>query len=175
MRISGQTSGTSEFTLDIRSYQFPNAVARDDQDWDPEWLHVEGSVSTPKGHWKFSDACLTTFELETLAHWFRDLAAGKAPAAVDFTEPNLRFARQDESVVIWFSQEASPPWATEDERFGDGVPVLFQFRKEEIDIATLSMAELVMKFPMRNGFVLGSDSPPERPAEERASWWQFWK
>ena len=114
--------------LDVVGYQFAS-VANDG--WDSEWLQVSGRAQCSRGQWKFYDPCLTTFELERLASWLRNLPAGGPDREIGFTEPNLRFEHVEEVagnvLYIYLSQEASPPWAIDDERFGDGYALHIPF------------------------------------------------
>jgi hypothetical protein len=139
----------SRIELDIRNYQFGNAAH---DGWDSEWLQVAGRIECPRGRWKFVDPCLTTFELASLALWLRGLPH-PVRQSIEFTEPSLRFEHVNESnggaLRVHFSQEASPPWATEDERFGDGYAVQIPFESISFDEAARAVEQLCQKFPER--------------------------
>jgi hypothetical protein len=140
----------SRIELDIVGYQF--ASARCDR-WDSEWLQVSGRVESPRGRWTFSDPCLTTFELKGLASWLRKLSAGDANRELGFTEPNLRFVHVEEAagnaLSVWLSQEASPPWATEAERFGEGFALQIPFVSVSFLDAAEAVERLCQKYPER--------------------------
>lgn len=138
----------SRIELDVHSYQFGN-VARDG--WDSEWLQVAGRAECPRGRWKFADPCLTTFELASLASWFRE--ALQAAPSIGFTEPSLRFERIEEAncglLRVHLSQEVSPPWATEEERFGDGYALHFPLASINFNEAARAVEQLCKRFPER--------------------------
>jgi hypothetical protein len=139
----------SRIELDILNYQFGNPAH---DGWDSEWLQVAGRVECSRGRWNFVDPCLTTFELASLASWFREFPRPVQPS-IEFTEPNLRFERVNESngdvLRVHFSQEASPPWATESERFGDGYALQIPFASISFDEAARAVEQLCQRFPER--------------------------
>jgi hypothetical protein len=89
-------------SVDVRpvAYQFdlPPAVASG-QDWDANWLMIQGDVRTADGRqWTFSDPCLTTWEARSLSSWLHAVATrNDAPEdqSIVFTEPNLAFGVTD--------------------------------------------------------------------------------
>jgi hypothetical protein len=117
-------NGNTWFELDVVGYQFPDAEL---DGWDSEWLRFAGVVSCDRGKWEFSDPCLTTFELKALADWLRSSPNEASGKAIGFIEPNLSFARAGlaEGLVISFAQESAPPWATEQEKYGEGFSIAF--------------------------------------------------
>jgi hypothetical protein len=140
----------SRIELDVVGYQFAS-VAHDG--WDSEWLQISGRAESPRGRWRFIDPCLTTFEMKALASWLRDLAAGGRNHELTFTEPNLRFERVEEDagdfLYVWLSQEASPPWATEAERFGDGHALRIPFAAINFAAAVQAVEKLCQQYPER--------------------------
>ncbi|MDJ0959337.1 MAG: hypothetical protein QNJ88_01680 [Acidimicrobiia bacterium] len=104
--------------LSIVGYQFENAS----DEWDRNWLVVEGHVHLPGQEWRFRDPCLTTWEAHELAAWLSNVSAARsADTAISFTEPNLCFEWQGVSsefveVRVSFELEARPaemrnlPW-----------------------------------------------------------------
>jgi hypothetical protein len=137
-------------SLDVRGYQFPEATM---DGWDSEWLLISGSAECAKGRWRFSDPCLTTFELVKLAAWLRDAAAGGPERELEFTEPCLRFEHVERAdgdiLVVRLAQAASPPWATEVERFREGVALEFPFLTLDFSTIVTTVAEMCGKFPER--------------------------
>lgn len=126
MRLTS-TDGT-EIELRPVRYQFPATVGSEPGEWDANWLVVRGRVRLADGqHWRFEDACMTTWEAEALARWLRRVAADEVIASpfpageghlLAFTEPNLAFSlaeTRDEfrTIRVHFSFEASPPWEPE--------------------------------------------------------------
>jgi hypothetical protein len=71
MRLVGKEG--EELHLEVLGYQFPGTK---DDEWDSEWLIIEGQVSCARGRWKFRNSCLCTFELQALATWLRDVRVG---------------------------------------------------------------------------------------------------
>jgi hypothetical protein len=136
--------------LDVVGYQFPNA---DLDGWDSEWLIVAGAVSCDRGKWKFRDPCLTTFELQALAEWFRSLTNEGSSSDIGFTEPNLSFARTGagtaEELVISFAQESTPPWATEQEKYGEGFSIGFPSALNDCAALAAGIDTILKQFPVR--------------------------
>jgi len=86
------------------------------------------------------------------------LGLGKPPAggperALEFTEPCLRFEHVERAdgdiLVVRLAQEASPPWATEAQRFGEGVAFEFPFSGLDFKTMSSAVAEMCGKFPQR--------------------------
>lgn len=148
LRLVG--SEEEEFRLEVLRYQYPEIVH---DKWDSNWLIVEGQVSCHRGRWKFSDPCLCTFEIQELASWLRDVWVGRAERELGFVEPNLRFERLEAVdgpiLSVAFSQESSPPWATEDERYGDGYALRFPFRLNDFAGASAALGSMLAKWPVR--------------------------
>ena len=120
MRLADHSG--NEFQLVILSYQHPDV--HEDR-WDSNWLLVSGTVAAAGQKWRFSEPCVTTFELADLADWLDELSAdGRAPAQFDFTEPHVRFAYvpwPKRTLQLTFTGESAPPAisAHEKERGGD--------------------------------------------------------
>jgi len=140
------------FELDILGYQFASAPM---DGWDSEWLQVSGRANCPNGQWKFTDPCLTTFELVALESWLREAPVGGPNREIGFTEPNLRFEHVEEhagdTLYIWCSQEASPPWATEEQRYGDGFTLRIPFSSIDFSAAAEAIGRLSHSYPVRAG------------------------
>jgi len=70
-----------------------------------------------------------------------------------FTEPNLRFEHVETSdgdmLAIAFSQESSPPWATEGERYGEGYALSFPFCRNDFAAASSTLDGMLLKWPIR--------------------------
>jgi hypothetical protein len=98
--------------LCIIGYQFPENHT---DDYDSNWLTVQGRVVHQLGRWRFQDPCLLTYEAQRLADWLDSAASGTpSESQMDFIEPNLVF-RWVESpagsyVRVYFEVEARPPW-----------------------------------------------------------------
>lgn len=111
------TDGTA-FTLRVTGYQFPEApaVPPEAEDWDANWLVVEGRLGLPDGRTAtFTDPCLLTCEAQELAHWLLAAGAGGTPEPLGFLEPVLAFTlRRDDGVPtleVTLAPEATPKWA----------------------------------------------------------------
>jgi hypothetical protein len=148
MRLVGKEG--EELYLEVLGYQFPET--KDDK-WDSEWLIIAGQISCPRGRWKFREPCLCTFELQALAAWLRDIQVGGPERELCFTEPNLRFEHVETSngdqLLVAFSQESSPPWATEDERYGEGYALSFPFCLNDFVTASAALESMLLKWPIR--------------------------
>jgi hypothetical protein len=155
MMFQGEDRTFLEFK--VVGYQCPGAT---DERWDSNWLIVEGSVKHPRGAWSFSDACLTTFELEQLARWF-DGVAQSQPDASDgcFTEPCVEFryvSFPEPTVEVRLAYECAPPWQqSHDERIA-GVVLRFPLRLNNPREIASSARRYHATFPER--------SPDERKA-----------
>jgi hypothetical protein len=148
MRMIGNEG--EEFRLDVLGYQFPEIK---DNEWDSEWLIISGEAMCAQGRWTFRDPCLCTFEVQTLAAWLRDVRIGGPKREIGFTEPNLRFEhieRRDGDILsVAFSQECSPPWATEDQRYGEGFELSFPFQLNDFTAAATALESMLLRWPVR--------------------------
>ena len=139
-----------ELHLEVLGYQFPGTK---DDEWGSEWLIIVGQVSCARGRWKFRDPWLCTFELQALATWLRDVRVGGPERELYFTEPNLRFEHVETSdgdvLLTAFSQESSPPWATEGERYGEGSVLPFPFCLNDFAAVSAAMEGMLLKWPIR--------------------------
>jgi hypothetical protein len=111
MRLAA--SNGDSLTLRVAGYEFPHLVGSGPQDWDANWLVVEGHVRAGEAEWTFRDPCLTTWEARTLASWLHRVADGAGGGPLEFTEPCLAFSWErgtSEEVVIRirFAAEALP-------------------------------------------------------------------
>lgn len=103
--------------MSLLGYQFPEL---EDVEYDSNWLNVKIEVSHQRGKWSAIDPALLTYEVQWLIDWLRALSAGKYDKRhLWFTEPCLSFhlspAEGDpDKLVIEFSHEFEPPWATKD-------------------------------------------------------------
>ena len=105
------SNGSSWFQLQITNYQFPG-IEKDE--WDSNWLIVEGSVRLSDREWHFREPCLTTFEVDDLASWLEGCVQGKdVKTCCAFTEPNIYFDLVDaQHIRVGFANECAPPWAS---------------------------------------------------------------
>jgi len=140
--------GNTWFELDVVGYQFPDAEL---DGWDSEWLRVAGVVSCDRGKWKFSDPCLTTFELKALADWLLSSPNETSGKAIGFTEPNLSFAHagRTSGLIIAFAQESTPPWATEQEKYGEGFSLTFPIELNDCTALAMGIENILEQFPVR--------------------------
>jgi hypothetical protein len=146
------TGEDSWFGLVITGYQFPE-ISNDE--WDSNWLIIDGSVSLSGREWHFRDPCLTTFEAMRLADWLEACAQGKAPKPYcGFTEPNLQFDLVDAHTVrVSFALESAPPWARQGDdwtKHGFNVPVGPALVK-----AASELRYQLERFPVRGGRAQG--------------------
>jgi hypothetical protein len=117
-------SGVDDQTVELRitNYQYPDVIAGD---WDGNWLNIYLNVKSNVGHWQTVDPSLTTWEVQNLIDWFRDLSNNKKPEYIDlgFTEPNLSFEliNSADSPVkkfrIKFDLESRPQSATDEKEY----------------------------------------------------------
>ncbi len=110
------------------AYQFPEAVADASplNDWDANWLRIEGSVRLADGRsWPFVDPSLVVDEVRELGVWLArvrgdDVApvepTGDEDRLLRFTEPNLAFSlaardERDVTLRVHLSLECRPAWS----------------------------------------------------------------
>lgn len=135
-----------ELRLGVEGYQFPDIL---DDEWDSNWLIITGDAVLDGKPWSFRDPCLTNFEMQRLADWLDQVAAGTAEKAFcGFTEPNLDFERvSDGSIRIGLSLEALPPWENRDGDLGDvgfDIPIGGQ-----LSAAAASLRQILSRYPVR--------------------------
>jgi hypothetical protein len=112
MRVCGPDGQSLE--LRVLRYQFPQPS---DNEYDSNWLMIEGVVSHPRGGWSFCDPCLLTDEVARLADWLDALGQSESCATeMGFLEPNLSFALirppgGNGVLRVYFDLESRPHWA----------------------------------------------------------------
>lgn len=76
--------------FEIAGYQFPDIPY---DEWDSNWLMIHLNVTSSLGSWEVTDPSMLTWEIKSLARWFKDIS--EDPVRVDpqkvFTEPNISF------------------------------------------------------------------------------------
>ena len=148
-------SGDSWFRMIVARYQFPN---NNNDEWDSNWLIIDGSVRLNGKEWQFRDPCLTTFEAEDLADWLEACAQGKAVKPYcAFTEPNLQFDLVDaQDIRVSFALESAPPWAKQGDdwtKHGFNLPV-----GPDLVKAASDLRHQLQSFPLRGGRSRGGTS-----------------
>jgi hypothetical protein len=133
--------------LSVECYQFPENA---DDWWDSNWLIITGDAVIDGKPWFFRDPCLTTFEIERLADWLDQVAAGQAERSFcGFTEPNLDFERlSNEAIRVAFSLESLPPWGDPGGDFGEfgfTIPI-----DDRLATAASNLRKLLSQFPVRS-------------------------
>ena len=156
MMLTGQDSW---FRMIIVGYQFPKNTK---DEWDSNWLIIDGSGRLTGREWRFRDPCLTTFEAASLADWLEACAHGKAREPYcSFTEPNLQLNLVDaQTMRVSFALESAPPWAKQ----GDGWNKHgFNFPVGPALLAAASeLRHQLQSFPVRGGRVQGGPEPNVR-------------
>ncbi len=144
---------SSSVELRILGYQYPEN-SRDQ--YDADWLRVEGIVTHPNGNWRFCDPCLLTWEASALATWLdRWVDSANAQSTIGFIEPNLSFSRIDSSpgsvLPVSFELESRPPWA--EKRFADESDFWIDFPliTSGASAAAQTMRDQLRRFPIRVG------------------------
>lgn len=148
MEFRGTDNQTVE--LKITNYQFPKSL---DRDWDGNWLNIYIKVDSKVGKWQTIDPSLTTWEVQELIDWFKDLSNDLKPKWIDmeFTEPNLSFyllndfKSKRKQIRIKFDLECRPKSAIEDKEY------CVDFELDNSDLKKISsdlIAEL-KKYPIR--------------------------
>ena len=142
-------AGDSWFRLIVAGYQFPN---NNDDEWDSNWLIIDGSVRLDGKEWRFRDPCITTFEAIELVDWLEACARGNpAEPYCALTEPNLQFDLVDARTIrVSFALESAPPWAKQEDdwtKHGFNLPVGPNLVK-----AAKELRSQLDRFPVRGGW-----------------------
>jgi hypothetical protein len=148
--------GLVSLDLCIVGYQYPDNW---EGGWDSNWLMIECRIKHPPGDWNFLQPCLTTYEIEELAEWFKGLSLNQDrstqhfPGQCTFTEPNLQFlttysanlSTLKPQLHIKFGYESAPPWKSS----GDSATLTFP----EVDFAAVAanLRDQLAQYPPRSG------------------------
>lgn len=99
--------------LRLLGYQFPNI---ENDEWDSNWLIIEGQAVLDGKPWEFRDPCLLTWEVAKLADWFELVAKkNEATSEISFIELNLEFSLVNGvQIRALLNDECRPPWASHD-------------------------------------------------------------
>lgn len=136
----------SSLELTIRQYQFPDIEG---DEWDSNWLVVEGSVDINGTKWTFREPCLTNFETEQLANWLEEVSIGEpSKSYCFFTEPNLEFRYQkNRQLRICLALESGQPGRYPLTRWNERS---FLVRADaELVTAARQLRQQLVRFPLR--------------------------
>lgn len=145
------SNDSSSIELRIVDYQYPEN-SRDQ--YDADWLRVEGVITHPLGNWRFNDPCLLTWEALALATWLDSWGKSTDPE-IGFIEPNLSFAKSDSPLGsllrISFELESRPPWAKK--RFVGPSDIWIEFPPNESGAKSTAetLRDQLRRFPIRVG------------------------
>lgn len=146
-----ETADGHAFELRILGYQYPDLRT---EEYDSNWLIVEGKVTHPRGGWTFRDPCLLTYEASRLADWLGSFAGG-VPSSneVGFIEPNISFRSVNSptglNLRVYFELEARPPWASSDVDEDEQCWIDFPVSEFELHRAAASLRNQLKKYPQR--------------------------
>jgi hypothetical protein len=137
--------------LVITGYQFPD---RQTEEYDSNWLQIEGRVQHPNGGWTFRDPCLLTYEVASLADWLDRVGSGSdAKSSIGFLEPNLSLelltSSPHLSIRVYFHLESRPPWAPRGHVDDDDVWVEIPVAELDFRRASQSLRDQLRRFPQR--------------------------
>ena len=146
-----ETEDGQSLELRILGYQYPDLET---EEYDSNWLNVEGKVAHPRGNWKFRDPCLLTYEASRLADWLDSLARGTLSSEeVSFIEPNISFRSVESpeggSLRVYFELEARPPWAPSDVVEDEQCSIDFRLSEFELRRAAASLRDQLTNYPQR--------------------------
>ena len=151
MTLTG-TNGRS-FDLSVTGYQFPDVT---DDDYDSNWLCVTIKLEGFGKAWTADSPSLMTWELRTLADWFKQILIGtESHNEIRFIEPNLIFQLIYEKAGIFLirttlSLESKPDWYDESSFFTFDLDV----DKNQIQNSINSLEYQLVRFPGRGGIVI---------------------
>ena len=148
MIINGVDNQTVE--IKITNYQYPASL---DKDLDGNWLNIYLKVESKVGNWQTVDPSLTTWEIQELIDWFKDLANNSKPkwTNMEFTEPNLylylknNFDDINKQIRIKFDLESKPKSATADKEYF----VDFEADNSELKRIGRDLTTELKKYPIR--------------------------
>ena len=138
------------FGMSLTGYQFPELS---DVEHDSNWLNVRIEVKHPRGKWSAVDPALLTYEVQWLIDWLRSVSAGGHDKRhLWFTEPCLSFhlsptETEPDKLVVEFSHEFRPPWATED--LDEQPNIVFQLKSIDLIDAAQSLEDQLRRYPQR--------------------------
>jgi len=150
MRVTGMAAGADRIELRIIGYQFPDAEPDGADDWDANWLMIEGEVTAAGSQWRFRDPCLTTWEARALLDWLR--RAPNSDDAIDFVEPALAFAREPAegggvTIAVTLGDGATP--AADDAPASDPVRLTIPLTRAQLDSAAAEWERELAAHPAR--------------------------
>ncbi|WP_431287697.1 WapI family immunity protein [Roseateles chitinivorans] len=136
----------NSFSLDVLAYEFPLASDK----YDANWLQVRIRAQTDSSSWTASSACLLTWELVRLRHWFSVLTTGVG-ATISFIENELafRFDRESGKLVVVLDYALHPNESSY--RYDVDTECLLELDWNELrrqEILT-SLDALISRFPER--------------------------
>ncbi len=126
------------FELSLRGYQFPGPTHTAS---DAHWLVISVCATDPRGSWSANAACLTTWEVASLATWLRHVAKGEQhDLSAEFVEPCLAFHHvnttgHDITLEIDFALELRPPWTD----FEDGYSLTLTVPRSQMTAGAASL------------------------------------
>jgi hypothetical protein len=149
MRLVGPDRQSLE--LRICGYQFP---ACETDDYDSNWLIVEGTVAHPRGEWAFRDPCLLTYEASRLADWLESLSRSDPSSKEEsFIEPNLSFRKVESPtgcrLRVYFELESRPSWAASNSAGEEDLWVEFPINELDMRRAAIALQEQLQIYPQR--------------------------
>ncbi len=143
-RMLSFTHDTTRIEIDIADYQFPHLT---DDEWDSNWLNVDVALDIGHKHYRRTDPCLTTFELEGLCRWLEEMAHVPVEGhSVAFTEPNLELeisSLDPLTLSVKLSLELIPPWESKP------ITLDFPITRDHLEEAVRAVANMLARFPRR--------------------------
>ena len=87
-------NGTRKVSFAVEGYQYPKyTVKSKDYDYDANWLNIVIIYTDDTGDHRYIDACLLTYEYESLPQDIEDVVLGKESICISgFMEPYLKFS-----------------------------------------------------------------------------------
>lgn len=134
--------------MSVSGYQFPDNT---EDYYDSNWLMISVQATLNERSWSFLDPSMLTFELAALADWFDAHGrGGGAPATLEFIEPNLSLAYDDESALrVYFELEARPPWKRNSYAGQGDIYAEFRLKREELKSAATRARAMLGAYPQR--------------------------
>lgn len=144
--------GGDRLSLRLAQYQYPALNARSDNQWDRNWLRVEGHVESSWCAWRFNDPCMLTSEWQSLIDWARSLPHPTLPE-IHFLEPLIawRFSNRHANVLsVTLRGETLPKEHPKfEERWKSGVTLTLDFHAKMLDEVVAAWAADAATFPPR--------------------------
>ena len=141
----------TQLRLKILGYEYPQCQM---EPYDSNWLRIRVHATQAGRSWVATHPSLLTYEAHALAIWLDAVAlAPDRQAAIEFTEPNLRFDWEARAGVhelrVWIDLELRPKWAPAVAAGEDDFFLTFAPTADSLAGCATALREQLASFPQR--------------------------